>query len=139
MSTSDLSVVIVNYNVKHFLEQCLISVIRASKNLSVEIVVVDNHSLDGSVEMVRNKFPNVKLIASQKNLGFSKGNNLALRDANGEFSLLLNPDTIVEEDTFEKVVHFMREHPETGGLGVRMLDGKGRFLPESISGHRSER
>ncbi len=134
MSTSDLSVVIVNYNVKHFLEQCLISVIRASKNLSVEIVVVDNHSLDGSVEMVRNKFPNVKLIASQKNLGFSKGNNLALRDANGEFSLLLNPDTIVEEDTFEKVVHFMREHPETGGLGVRMLDGKGRFLPESKRG-----
>lgn len=134
MSTIDLSVVIVNYNVKHFLEQCLISVIRASRSLSVEVIVVDNHSLDGSVEMVRKKFPSVSLIASPKNLGFSKGNNLALQDAKGEFVLLLNPDTIVEEDTFEKVVAFMREHDDAGGLGVRMLDGKGRFLPESKRG-----
>ncbi len=134
MSQVDLSVVVVNYNVKHFLEQCLISVLRASKNLVVEVMVVDNHSLDGSVEMVKQKFPTVNLIASKKNLGFSKGNNLALKVAKGEFCLLLNPDTIVEEDTFEKVVQFMREQPDAGGLGVRMLDGKGRFLPESKRG-----
>jgi GT2 family glycosyltransferase len=134
MSECELSVIIVNYNVKHFLEQCLISVERASKNLNLEVIVVDNHSLDGSVEMVRKKFPNVSLIASPNNLGFSKGNNLALKDCNGEFALLLNPDTIVEEDTFDKVVSYMKKHNDVGGLGVRMLDGKGRFLPESKRG-----
>lgn len=134
MSECELSVIIVNYNVKHFLEQCLISVERASKNLKVEIIVVDNHSLDGSVEMVQKKFPEVSLIASPNNLGFSKGNNLALKDCKANFALLLNPDTIVEEDTFEKVLSYMKSHDDVGGLGVRMLDGKGRFLPESKRG-----
>lgn len=129
-----LSVIIVNYNVQHFLEQCLHSVRKASKNTSVEIFVVDNNSVDGSLQMLREKFPDVKLIANKENLGFSRANNQAIREARGEYVLLLNPDTVVEEETFEKVVRFMDEHPDAGGLGVKMLDGKGNFLPESKRG-----
>ncbi len=126
-----LSIVIVNYNVQHFLEQCLHSVFAATNNVESEVWVVDNNSVDGSVEMVKEKFPQVKLIASKENLGFSKGNNLAIRKSIGEYVLLLNPDTLVEEDTFEKVVDFMDKTPKAGGLGVKMVDGKGIFLPES--------
>lgn len=126
-----LSIVIVNYNVQHFLEQCLHSVFAATKNVVAEIWVVDNNSVDGSVEMVKEKFPQVKLIASKENLGFSKGNNLAIKKSIGEYILLLNPDTLVEEDTFEKVIDFMDKTPKSGGLGVKMVDGKGIFLPES--------
>lgn len=104
------------------------------QNVSGEIIVVDNHSMDGSVEMIRQKFPNINLIASNKNLGFSKGNNLGINQAKGEYILLLNPDTLVEEDTFEKVIDFMDNHPDAGGLGVKMIDGKGHFLPESKRG-----
>jgi GT2 family glycosyltransferase len=129
-----LSVIIVNYNVQHFLEQCLYSVRKASKNVSTEIFVVDNNSVDGSVQMVRNKFPEVQLIENKKNTGFSYANNQAIRISKGEYILLLNPDTVVEEDTFEKVVAFMDVHPDAGGLGVKMLDGKGNFLPESKRG-----
>lgn len=126
-----LSIVIVNYNVQHFLEQCLHSVYQALNNIEAEVWVVDNNSVDGSVEMVQEKFPQVKLVASKDNLGFSKGNNLAIKKSTGEYVLLLNPDTLVEEDTFEKVVAFMDENPKAGGLGVKMVDGKGKFLPES--------
>lgn len=126
-----LSIIIVNYNVQHFLEQCIQSAIKALKNIDGEIWVVDNNSVDGSVDMVRDKFPEVKLIASKENLGFSKGNNLAIRKSAGEYTLLLNPDTLVEEDTFEKVIAFMDNNPKAGGLGVKMVDGKGNFLPES--------
>ena len=129
-----LSVVIVNYNVKHFLEQCLHAVEKAIANIEAEVYVVDNNSVDGSNGMVIHKFPWVKLIANKKNLGFSKANNQAMRKAQGEFILLLNPDTVVEEDTFGKVIHFMDKHPEAGGLGVKMIDGKGQFLPESKRG-----
>lgn len=129
-----MSVIIVNYNVEHFLEQCLHSVRRASKNVPVEVFVVDNNSVDGSVAMVRSKFPEVKLIANEKNTGFSYANNQAIKVSTGQYVLLLNPDTVVEEDTFEKVVKFMDEHPDAGGLGVQMLDGKGNFLPESKRG-----
>ncbi|MFN4234432.1 MAG: glycosyltransferase [Bacteroidia bacterium] len=129
-----LSVIIVNYNVRHFLEQCLHSVMNAAKNLDVEVFVVDNNSVDNSVEMVREKFPQVKIIANKENVGFSKANNQALRIAQGEYQLLLNPDTVVEEDTFKKIIQFMDEHPEAGGLGVYMIDGKGNFLPESKRG-----
>lgn len=90
--------------------------------------------MDGSVEMIQQKFPQINLIASDKNLGFSKGNNLGIKQAKGDYVLLLNPDTLVEEDTFEKVVSFMDEHPKAGGLGVKMIDGKGQFLPESKRG-----
>lgn len=130
----DLSVIIVNYNVAYFLEQCLHSVYRALDGLEVEVFVVDNDSVDDSVAMVRRKFPQATLIASDENLGFSKGNNLAMRRATGRYVLLLNPDTLVEEDTFRKTVAFMDEHPEAGGLGVKMIDGSGHFLPESKRG-----
>jgi O-antigen biosynthesis protein len=129
-----LSVVIVNYNVKYFLEQCLHSVRSAARNIDCEIFVVDNNSVDGSLQMVEEKFPEVKLIANQDNRGFSRANNQAIKIARGEYVLLLNPDTIVEEDTFEKIIRFMDEHPDAGGLGVKMVDGKGKFLPESKRG-----
>ncbi|WP_066757967.1 glycosyltransferase [Crocinitomix algicola] len=129
-----LSVVIVNYNVEFFLEQCLNSVFAALQHVDGEVFVVDNNSIDGSLKMVSDKFPEVKLIANKENVGFSKANNQALRIAEGKYHLLLNPDTIVEEDTFLKVVQFMDEHPKAGGLGVKMIDGKGNFLPESKRG-----
>ncbi|MFO7977233.1 MAG: glycosyltransferase [Bacteroidales bacterium] len=130
----DLSVIIVNYNVQYFLEQCLQSVFISGEELSMEVFVVDNNSVDGSLEMVREKFPQVHLIANKENVGFSRANNQALKLATGRYTLLLNPDTVVEHDTFTKVVDFMDHHPEAGALGVKMLDGKGRFLPESKRG-----
>lgn len=129
-----LSVIIVNYNVKYFLEQCLKSVLNAGKDLAMEVFVVDNNSVDGSVEMVRQKFPGVKLIANKENAGFSKANNQAIHIASGEYILLLNPDTVVEDQTFSRVVDFMDQTPDAGGLGVKMIDGQGVFLPESKRG-----
>ena len=129
-----LTVIIVNYNVQHFLEQCLLSVRKAMQHINGEIYVVDNNSVDGSVEMLKDKFPEVLLIENKKNTGFSFANNQAIKLAKGDYVLLLNPDTVVEEDTFEKVIAFMDQHPQAGGLGVKMLDGKGNFLPESKRG-----
>lgn len=136
-----LAVIIVNYNVKYFLEQALVSVYKAIPMLeekygpgSAEVWVVDNFSPDGSAQMVSKRFPQVKLIANQRNTGFSYANNQALRQSTAEYKLLLNPDTVVQEDTFVEVVNFMDEHPDAGGLGVKMLDGKGEFLPESKRG-----
>ena len=129
-----LSVVIVNYNVRHFLEQCLSSVRRATAGIDAEVWVVDNNSVDGSVRMVREKFPEVKVIANTDNAGFSRANNQAIGQSKGEYVLLLNPDTVVEDDTFSKAIAFMDAHPEAGGLGVKMIDGKGNFLPESKRG-----
>ena len=126
-----LSIIIVNYNVKHFLEQCLISVFNATKNLDSEVFVVDNNSVDGSCAMVRERFPEVNLIENKKNYGFSYANNQAVKLAKGQYILLLNPDTVVEEDSFEKCIQFMDSKPEVGGLTVKIIDGKGRFLPES--------
>ena len=126
-----ISIIIVNYNVKYFLEQCLQSVHKAIKHIDAEVFVVDNNSVDRSVEMVAEKFPWVKLIANKENTGFSVANNQAMRIAKGDYFLLLNPDTIVEEDTFEKCITFMDKTPNAGGLGVKMVDGKGKFLPES--------
>lgn len=99
-----------------------------------EVFVVDNNSVDGSQQMVRDKFPEVTLIDNKNNVGFSKANNQAIEVAKGEYVLLLNPDTVVEEDTFEKVVKFMDEHEDAGGLGVKMVDGNGKYLPESKRG-----
>lgn len=129
-----LSVIIVNYNVKHFIEQCLFSVLQASQNLSAEVFVVDNNSVDGSVALIKEKFPQVNLIENKENTGFSVANNQAIRRAKGEYVLLLNPDTVVQEDTFTKVISFMDSHPQAGGLGVKMLDGQGNFAPESKRG-----
>ena len=129
-----LSIVIVNYNVKHFLDQCLASVKRAIAGIDAEVWVVDNNSVDGSVRMVKDKFPEVRLIANKDNVGFSRANNQAIRESKAEYVLLLNPDTLVEDDTFTKIIAFMDAHPEAGGLGVKMIDGKGNFLPESKRG-----
>lgn len=130
----EITIVIVNYNVQYFLEQCLISVQRAIVGVEAEVYVVDNNSVDGSVAMVQQKFPWVKLMANEQNTGFSRANNQAMRLAKGEHVLLLNPDTVIEEDTLLKVLAFMKTHPECGGLGVKMVDGKGVFLPESKRG-----
>lgn len=132
-----LSVIIVNYNVRHFLEQALLSVRRAASGLAVEVFVVDNNSVDDSIKMVREKFPEVHLIANTDNPGFSIANNQAIRLSKGKYVLLLNPDTVVEEDTFKHCIRYMDDHPKAGALGVRMIDGSGTFLPESKRGFPS--
>ena len=131
-----LSVVIVSYNVCYFLEQTLLSVRQAAAVLAepVEVFVVDNNSADASVAMVRELFPEVILLENKDNPGFSRANNQALRLATGQYQLLLNPDTLVEESTFRRCCDFMDAHPRCGGLGVQMLDGQGQFLPESKRG-----
>ncbi len=130
-----LSIIIVNYNVQYFLENCLRTVEIAAKKLGdCEIFVVDNNSVDGSMKMVRDQFPSVIRIENTQNVGFSKANNQAIQQSKGEFVLLLNPDTVVEEDTFLNCYNFMKSHPEAGGLGVSMVDGRGVFLPESKRG-----
>jgi len=130
----DLSVIIVNYNVKYFLEQCIHSVYKSIQHLGAEVMVVDNNSVDGSCQMIHEKFPGVILIENKVNVGFSKANNQAIRKARGRYILLLNPDTVVQEDTFLSCIRFMESHPEAGCLGVKMIDGKGNFLPESKRG-----
>jgi len=129
-----LSIVIVSYNVRYFLEQCLLSVERATAGMATETWVVDNNSADDSVAMVRRRFPWVRVIANGGNPGFAVANNQAIRQSSGRYVLLLNPDTVVGEDTFRKCYDFSTTHPKLGGLGVRMIDGSGRFLPESKRG-----
>ena len=126
-----LSVIIVNYNVKYFLEQALHSVYKALEGIQGEVFVVDNNSADGSCEMVKRKFPQTILIENKQNTGFSVANNQAIRLAKGKYVLLLNPDTVVEEDSFKQCIQFMDTHEDAGALGVKMIDGKGKFLPES--------
>ncbi len=126
-----LSIIIVNYNVKYFLEQCLYSVQKASIGIDAEVFVVDNASQDASVEYLQPIFPRVKFIASKTNDGFAKANNRALEKCKGEYILFLNPDTIVPEDCFANCIAFFKEHNDCGALGVQMIDGSGKFLPES--------
>ncbi len=133
----ELSIIIVNYNVKHFLEQCLMSVSAALQGIEAEVFVVDNASSDDSCAMVMQKFPSVKLIENHQNVGFSKANNQAIRLSTGRFVLLLNPDTVVQEDTFAKCIAFMDSHPNAGSLTVKMIDGQGNYLPESKRGFPS--
>ena len=138
-----LSVIIVSYNVEHFLAQCLISVERAIANFSdqtpsatsqIDVFVVDNISVDGTCEMVKERFPWVSLIENSENVGFSKANNQAIHISNAEYVLLLNPDTVIQEDTFTKCISFADENPKLGGMGVPMFDGSGTYLPESKRG-----
>ena len=129
-----LSIIIVSFNVRYFLEQALLSVQKAIEGIEAEIFVVDNNSQDDSVLMVQQQFPAVRLLVNPDNPGFAKANNQAVKMAKGEYILLLNPDTLIEEDTFEKCIQFMDEHPDAGALGVRMIDGSGLFLPESKRG-----
>lgn len=147
-----LSVIIVNYNVKYYLDQCIISVLRAfevmkktsSSDSSVneevaEIIVVDNHSADGSVDYLEKRYPQmlypmVRFVRSAHNLGFARANNIAIRQSRGEYVLLLNPDTIVGEDALKASVDFMDAHEDAGAVGVRMLGAQGRRAMESRRG-----
>ncbi|MFM6945137.1 MAG: glycosyltransferase family 2 protein [Bacteroidota bacterium] len=126
-----LSVIIVNYKVKHFLEVCLDSVFKASKHISTEVIVVDNWSQDDSIPYLKSRFPSVHFIANTVNLGFGKANNQAVRIAQGEYILFLNPDTIVAEDTFDKCIAYLDAHQGVGALGPRLIDGKGKFAPDA--------
>jgi O-antigen biosynthesis protein len=130
----ELSVVIVSFNVRDYLKQCLLSAREAMVNIDCEIFVVDNNSSDDSCSMVKSEFPEVILINNHDNRGFSAANNQAIRLARGRYVLVLNPDTVVERDTFIRSIAFMDDHPDAAALGVKMTDGQGRFLPESKRG-----
>ena len=129
-----LSVIILNYNVRYFLELCVTSVQKAIKNLDAEIIVIENNSQDDSCEMMKKYFPSVKLIENKENLGFPKGNNIGVNQAKGEYICILNPDTVVAEDTFTKVLAFAKKQKDLGIVGVKLIDGTGNFLPESKRG-----
>ena len=124
-SNIDISIIIVSYNVKEFLHQCLLSVEKAINKISAEIFVVDNNSIDGTCELIRSKFPNIKLIANSKNLGFGKANNLALQKAQGKYTLFLNPDTILQEDTLEVMLDYLETNLEVGLAGCKILNSDG--------------
>lgn len=126
-----LSVIIVNYNVKYFLEQCLHSVQKACAGINSEIIVADNNSTDGSRAYLESNFPAIQFIWNNDNTGFAKANNLALEKASGSFILFLNPDTIIAEDCIEKCIHFFELKKTAGAVGIRMVDGAGKFLKES--------
>jgi GT2 family glycosyltransferase len=129
-----LSIIILNYNVRYFLELCIISVQNAIQNIDAEIIVVDNNSNDDSCEMIKNRFPNIKLIKNKENFGFPKGNNIGVNIAKGEFICILNPDTVVAEDTFDKILNTKNWKLNTGIIGCKLIDGTGNFLPESKRG-----
>lgn len=123
--------IIVNYQVPVFLEQCIITVKRAMQQLSGEIIVVDNASADNSIEYVNSLFPDVRFIRSDENIGFARANNLGLSCARGRYVLFLNPDTLVPENTLIHCVTFLQQHYSCGAVGVRMINGFGNYLPES--------
>ena len=129
-----LSVIILNYNVRYFLEICVLSVQNALLEIDGEIIVVDNSSQDGSCEMMKERFPQVKLIQNKDNIGFPKGNNVGVAQAKGEYICILNPDTVVAEDTFVKVLAFAKAQHDLGIIGCKLIDGSGKFLPESKRG-----
>lgn len=129
-----LTVIILNYNVRYFLEQCVLSVQKALQDIEGEIIVVDNDSKDDSCEMMKRQFPTVKLIENKANLGFPKGNNIAVAEAKGKYICILNPDTVVAEDTFTKILNPENWALHTGIIGCKLIDGTGNFLPESKRG-----
>lgn len=129
-----LSVIILNFQVRYFLEQCIVSVVQALDAIDGEIIVVDNASDDGSAEMVAKRFPHVKLIRNSENTGFPKGNNIGVAAAKGDYICILNPDTVVAEDTFVKILAFAESKNDLGIVGVKLIDGTGNFLPESKRG-----
>jgi len=130
----DVSVVIVNYNVQYFLEQCILSVQAASKKITTEIIVVDNNSNDESCKFLLEKYPEVVLLQNKENVGFSKANNQGVKIATGNYVLILNPDTVIAEDTLNKVVAYSKSKLNLGVLGVKLIDGSGNFAPESKRG-----
>ena len=126
-----LSVIILNYNVRYFLEQCVLSVQAALQHIDGEIIVIDNNSSDDSCQMIKKQFPHFKLIENKENLGFPKGNNIGVAEAKGEYICILNPDTVVSEDTFEKILNTKNWQLNTGIVGCKLIDGTGNFLSES--------
>jgi GT2 family glycosyltransferase len=126
-----ICIVIVSYNVCQLLDECLQSVKRALQGIDGEIYVVDNLSTDGTVETLQPRHPDVHFIANKQNVGFACANNQAIRCTDSEYVLLLNPDTVVYENTLRGVLDFMDQHPEAGGAGVRMLTREGKPAPES--------
>jgi len=129
-----ISIVIVNYNVKYFIKQCLQSVYKSKSAAELEVIVIDNNSQDNSVEMIKTEFKDVILVENKNNVGFSKANNQGFDLASGEFVLILNPDTIIEETTLDICLNYFKSNQNVGAIGVKMLDGAGRFLPESKRG-----
>jgi len=129
-----LSVIILNYNVRYFLEQCVLSVQHAIKNIEAEIIVVDNNSKDDSCAMMKDRFPEIALIENTENTGFPKGNNIGVAAAKGEYICILNPDTVIAEDTFSSILEFAGEQKDFGISGIKLVDGRGHFLPESKRG-----
>jgi len=126
-----LSIIILNYNVRYFLELCISSVQAAISTIDAEIIVVDNNSNDESCNMIKQLFPEVTLIENKENFGFSKGNNQGVTVAKGEYICILNPDTVVAEDSFEKLLEFASLQENIGIIGCKLIDGTGQFLPES--------
>ena len=126
-SGTDITIVIVNYNVKDFLLQCLNSIRRSAGSLNLETIVVDNNSSDGSVETLEPMFPDVEFIALDENAGFGKANNLGIEKAKGKYILILNPDTLLEEETLQKTFSFMENNPDTGITGCKVLNQDGTF------------
>ena len=129
-----LSIIILNYNVRYFLEQCIKSVQQAITNIDAEIIVVDNNSNDGSDVLMQTKFPEILYLKNKENLGFSKGNNIGVANAKGKYICILNPDTVVAEDTFIKIIQFYESQDNVGIVGCKLIDGRGNFLPESKRG-----
>src|SRR5512133_1988333 len=127
----ELSIIIVSYNAKDYLRNCLFSVLKAADGIACEIFVIDNNSSDGSREMLKEEFPGLNLIFNDQNRGFAAANNQGIRSCKGKKVLLLNPDTIVEPDCFITCLAFMDKHPDAGAVGVKMVNGNGLFLPES--------
>lgn len=126
-----ISVVIVNYRVKYFLAQTLHSVKEAMAGIPHEIYVIDNNSNDGSIEWIEHRFPLIHAVENKENVGFAKANNQAIKNANGEFTLILNPDTIISKEAIMGALRWMESHSDCGGIGTKMVDGNGEFLPES--------
>ena len=126
-----ISIVIVSYNVRHYLAQCLDSVQKALEGIDGEVFVVDNDSQDDTLTVLPPQYPWVKFIANKENVGFARANNLAIRQSAGQYVLLLNPDTTVAEHTLRGALQFMDEHPKAGGVGVMMHNEDGTVAPES--------
>lgn len=131
-----LSIIIVNYNVKYFLEQCLCSILKSNIDFAYEIIIVDNNSTDDSLSYLKPRFTQsfIHFIGNHNNPGFAKANNQGIRQAKGEYILILNPDTVLGENVLKNVIHFFEQTPDAGAAGVKMINGQGRFLPESKRG-----
>ncbi len=118
----DLSIIIVSWNTKDLLQKCLHSIYLHQADLSLEVYVVDNNSSDQTVEMIRNDFPQVKLISNNLNFGFAKANNQAAKVAKGDYILLLNPDTEISPNSLSKAINYLKTHPNCGVLGAKLLN-----------------